>query len=212
MPSKLFAFTRPPFPRQGESSEAAPSGSGAAPARVARWMTYSKRKAPNQLRPWSESQVPFVRRAGGTIQGLFPPAPLPRAATMRSGPVSAGLGRTPVLINGFHRGLNAPWLRAEQPPGPPAPLLPPPYTALCIQGLGWGFKYRLKAFHHLSVSCRRAARGSGAGRRTPSPSRDNGPDRALVWRVRESSGAVKFSQSPEQCQKSVFKSWVSDLS
>lgn len=50
------------------------------------------------------------------------------------------------------------------------------------------------AFHHLSVSCRRATRGSGAGRRTPS---------GLVWRVRESSAAVKFSQSPEQRQKSV---------
>lgn len=80
------------------------------------------------------------------MQGLFPTAPLPCAATRRSGPISARLGRTLVLINGFHRGLNAPWLRAEQPPGPPAPLLPPPHTALCIQGLGWGFKCRLTRF------------------------------------------------------------------
>lgn len=65
---------------------------------------------PNQLHPLSVSQVPFVPCS--TIKDC---SPLPRAATMRSAPISERLRWILVLINGFHRMLNAPWLHAEQP-------------------------------------------------------------------------------------------------
>jgi len=77
---------------------------------------------------------------------------------MRLGPISERLRWILVLINGFHRKLNAPWLHAEQPSRGPRQFA----SLLLTNSSVYVFFLKSNTFNHLFMSCQLVSHAEAA--------------------------------------------------